>query len=141
MKGDINKTGFFYISLFVERTFRELFAAYQLTLEDPSASPEARLLKLFRLHRAYAHAHPNAYTLAYSTRDPELRADPAKLERQALAVQQVMAAISGRSRPLEALAHGFVMLELGEQLQRGGDLGAAFEAAVQAYLRGWRGEG
>jgi len=134
------------LRLVVERTFRELFAAYQPALEDPSASPEERLLKLFRLHRAYAHAHPNAYTLAYSTRDPELRADPAELERQAITIQQVMAGISGRERSLEALrgalalVHGFVMLELGEQLQRGGDLGAAFEAAVEAYLRGWKGE-
>ncbi len=83
------------LRLVVERTFRELFAAYQPALEDPSASPKERLLRLFRLHRAYAHAHPNAYTLAYSTRDPELRADPAELESQAIAVQQVMAGISG----------------------------------------------
>ena len=127
----------------VERTFRELFEAYRPALEDQNASPKERLRRILRLHREYALSHPNAYTLAYSTRDPELRADPAELERQALAVQEIMAQVSGGERSLEALrgalalAHGFVTLELREQLQRGGDLGAAFEASVEAYLRGW----
>jgi hypothetical protein len=38
-----------------------------------------------------------------------------------------------------ALAHGFATPELREQLQRGGDLGAAYEAAAEAYLRCWKG--
>jgi AcrR family transcriptional regulator len=130
----------------VERTFRGLFAAYQPALLAEGLSPEECLKRIFRLHREYAHAHPNAYTLAYSTRDPEMRADPVELEQQAIAVQQVMAQVSGEGQSLPALrgalalVHGFVTLELREQLQRGGDLGAAFEASVEAYLRGWRGE-
>ncbi len=30
------------------------------------------------------------------------------------------------------------MLELNGQFRRGGDLGAAFEAAIAAYLAGWQ---
>ena len=130
----------------IERTFRELFAAYQPALQAEGTSAEERLRRVFRLHRNYAHAHPNAYILAYTTCDPDLRADPVELEGQALALQGVMAEISGEERSLPALrgalalAHGFVMLELREQLQRGGDLGQAFEASVEAYLRGWEQE-
>jgi hypothetical protein len=36
-----------------------------------------------------------------------------------------------------ALVHGYVMLELKNQFQHGGDLRLAFEASVRAYLRGW----
>ena len=54
-----------------------------------------------------------------------------------------MAQITGEAQSLAALrgalalVHGFVMLELKGQLEREGDVGAAFAAAVQAYLQGW----
>ena len=78
-----------------------------------------------------------------SATEPELRADPARLEQQVLPIEALMAAIVGPERALVALrgalalVHGFVMLELGQQLRRGGDLDAAFAAAVEAYLAGW----
>jgi AcrR family transcriptional regulator len=127
----------------IERTFRKLFEAYQVTLQNAGATPEEQLLALFRAHRDFAHANPNAYILAYTTTTPELRGDPAELEAQAIVVQKIMAQISGNEQSLSALrgalalVHGFVMLELKDQLQRGGDLNEAFDASINAYLRGW----
>ena len=105
--------------------------------------PRAQLLALARAQRAFAHAHPAAYLLAFTTTAPEQRPDAAGLEQSALPLQALMAAISGEAQSLPALRgalaliHGFVMLELKAQFQRGGDLDSAFEAALAAYLDGW----
>jgi len=62
-------------------------------------------------------------------------------------VQEIMAKITDQEQSLPtlrgalALVHGFVMLELKDQLQRGGDLTWAFDASVNAYLRGWKSVG
>jgi len=131
----------------IERTFRNQFEAYESALMGTGADPEEQLLALFHAHRELAHANPNAYILAYTTTAPELRSDPAELEKQAVIVQQIMAEITGQEQSLSALrgalalVHGFVMLELKEQLQRGGDLTMAFDASVRAYLRGWKSGG
>ena len=128
----------------IESTFRKLFEVYKTTLADPGKDPADQLHALFHAHRAFAHANPNTYILAYTTTDPELRTDPDELEQQAIVVQKVMAQITGETQSLPALrgalalVHGFVMLELNEQLQRGGDLTQAFDTAVSAYLRGWQ---
>ena len=64
-----------------------------------------------------------------------------------LPIQAVMAEISGQERSLAALrgalalVHGFVMLELTNQLRRGGSLEEAFTESAAAYLRGWQNEG
>lgn len=128
----------------IEQTYRRLFQAYQDALRLSPEGPEERLLALFHAHRSFAHANPNTYFLAYTATDPELRTDPGYLEGQAVTIQQIMAQISGNESSLAALrgalalVHGFVMLELKNQLQRGGDLSAAFDVSVKAYLRGWQ---
>jgi AcrR family transcriptional regulator len=127
----------------IERTYRKMFAAYEITLQKAGEDPGERLRALFHAHRSFALANPNTYILAYTATDPELRADPVELEQQAIVLQQIMAQISGQEDSLSALrgalalVHGFAMLEINEQLQRGGDLTKAFDAAVNAYLRGW----
>lgn len=127
----------------IEHTFDKLNEAYGKALKDTTDDPVERLLSLFRAHRNFAHANPNTYILAYTTTAPELRTDPEKLERQAIPIQEIMAQISGSEASLSALrgalalVHGFVMLELKEQFQRGGDLTQAYEACIDAYLRGW----
>ena len=137
-----NKTAL--LQAVIEQTYRRLFQAYQEALSSMSEDPEERLLALFHAHRAFAHANPNTYFLAYTATDPALRTDPGYLEGQAVPIQQIMARISGEDQSLAALrgalalVHGFVMLELKNQLQRGGDLSAAFDDAVKAYLRGWQ---
>lgn len=128
----------------IEQTFRRLFQTYQETMSSTTEAPEERLKALFHTHRSFAHANPNTYILAYTTTDPELRTDPVYLEGQAINIQRIMAQISGEERSLDALrgalalVHGFVMLELKEQLQRGGDLSNSFDASINAYLHGWQ---
>jgi hypothetical protein len=46
---------------------------------------------------------------------------------------QSLAALRG----LLALVHGFVMLEMNNQLRRSGSLEEAFTQSAAAYLRGW----
>lgn len=128
----------------IAQTLQELFEAYELAMSDRKDPPFERLIRLFHVHRDFAHANPNAYILAYTTTDPALRVDADELERQAIIVQEIMAEISGKARSLPALrgalalVHGFVMLELKDQLQRGGDLTDAFDQSIRAYLRGWK---
>jgi len=127
----------------IEQTYRRLFEAYQSALGSTEQDPQAMLLGLFHAHRSFALANPHTYFLAFTATDPELRTDPGYLEGQAVPIQQIMAHISGEDQSLAALrgalalVHGFVMLELKNQLQRGGSLSDDFDAAVKAYLRGW----
>jgi hypothetical protein len=82
--------------------------------------------------------------LAYAVQNPELRADPNMLLERAISVQKIMVKISGEEnslpalRGLLALIHGYIMLELNGQFQRGGDLSLTFEEIVSAYLQGWQ---
>jgi AcrR family transcriptional regulator len=126
------------------RTFGDLSATFATALQQVGDGPEARLWALFRAHRAFAHANPATYTLAFSSSGPGERGDEQQLTLSILPVQAIMAEISGEAHSLAALrgalalVHGFVMLELNNQLQRGGDLTEAFEASVAAYIAGWR---
>ncbi|MBV9787874.1 MAG: TetR/AcrR family transcriptional regulator [Chloroflexi bacterium] len=128
----------------IVQTYELLFAAYSRALSEAGDDPKARLLALLRAHRAFAHANPSTYMLAFTTTAPEQRMNQQALEQLALPIQELMAALVGAERSLTALrgalalVHGFVMLELNEQLQRGGDLSAAFDESIQAYLSGWQ---
>lgn len=125
-------------------TYRQLFLAYQTALRTAGDLPRERMLALFRAHRAFAHANPETYLLAYTTTVPEQRADERVLEQMALPIQELMSAISGPERSLAALrgalalVHGFVMLELKDQLKRAGNLTEAFEESIAAYVAGWQ---
>ncbi len=125
------------------RSFEQLNAAYGAALADTEQLPQAQLRAICRAHRAFAHAHPRAYTLAMTTRADQQRPDQHSLEQIALPIQALMAELAGAEqalvalRGLFALIHGFVMLELHDQLRRGGDLEATFEAVVEAYVAGW----
>jgi AcrR family transcriptional regulator len=125
------------------QTYQDLFQAYAQAQAAAGPDPKSQLLAVFRAHRAFAHAHPAAYVLAFTTTAPDERADARMLERFAVSLQAVVAALTGPEQALNALrgalalVHGFVMLELKAQFQRGGDLTEAYEAAVAAYLAGW----
>ncbi len=129
-----------------ENTLRGLFEAYELALAsvDTGSAPEDKLMAIFRAHRTFAHANPVAYGQAFSAAEPGSRGDERALVRMVLPIQSIMADIAGEDASLNALrgalalVHGFVMLELNKQFQRGGDLTAAFEAAIAAYVAGWR---
>lgn len=124
----------------ISLTFRRLFEAYDTALAAAGDEPRARLMAILRAHRAFAHANPETYMLAFTGPAPDERA----LEQMALPIQAIMTAVAGPERSLPALrgalalVHGFVMLELNHQFRRGGDLTEAFEAAIAAYLAGWQ---
>jgi AcrR family transcriptional regulator len=124
-------------------TMQRMFAEIDGTLNTAPDEPAARLMQIARVYRDFAHANPHTYILAMSDPDPARQPDPEYLVQLALPLQALIATISGEGaslpalRGLLALIHGFVMLELADKLQRGGDLGAAYEASVGALLRGW----
>lgn len=125
-------------------TSQQLIEMLKQTAVQTNGSPDEQLTALFLAYRHFAHAHPNCYILAFTNNDDALRPDEDLLEQMVLPIEEWMTAVSGVENSLAALrgamalVHGFVMLELHNQLRRGGDLAADFEAAVQAYLRGWQ---
>ena len=128
----------------IEQTFVKLFHAYDVALENAGENPTEKLLSMARAQHTFAHANPNTYMLAYAAQDPELRTDPNMLLERALTIQKIITQISGAEKSLTALrgllalVHGFIMLELNGQLQRGGDLSLTLEECVRAYLQGWQ---
>jgi AcrR family transcriptional regulator len=132
------------IQLVNARTFELLFAAYQQAREDAPGEPHEQLRVIMLAHRAFAGAHPVTYGLAFTSAAPAERPADQVLANLATPIQALMAAISGPERALAALrgalalTHGFAMLEINQQLRRGGDLNEAFVQSIDAYLRGWR---
>jgi AcrR family transcriptional regulator len=128
-----------------ERTSAALVEAVRVAGEGARDDPAARILAMARAYRAFAQAHPAAYGLAFAPQDPAARPDPALLEQMVLPLQALVAAVSGEAdsltalRGLWALLHGYVLLELADQMQRGGDLAATFTRVVEAYVQGWAG--
>lgn len=124
-----------------EVTLAQLFGELEAA-RDVSAEPEAQFLALAHAYRRFAHTHPQTYVLAFTT--PDERPDENLLVQMVLPIQGIVAQIAGQAQSLAALRgalaliHGFVMLELNRQLQRGGDLDVAFAQSVGAYLAGWR---
>lgn len=127
-------------------TIALLFAAYERAAPEAGGVPAEQMRQLMRAHRAFARAHPITYALAFTTTASEERPSEQLLEGLAQPLQALMAAISGPERALAALrgalalVHGFAMLEIGQQLRRGGDLDDAFAQSIDAYLHGWQRE-
>ncbi len=125
-------------------TSQQLFQAFDRALQAAPTLPAARLLAVFRAQRAFAQANPHCYALLFNTIAPAEQADEQMLEQLALPLQELIGRLAGPEHALAALrgalalVHGFVTLELNGQFRRGGDLGAAFEAAIAAYLAGWQ---
>jgi AcrR family transcriptional regulator len=125
-----------------EGTIAELIAAMQEAGNQQTGTPQAQLLAILQRFRHFAHAHPHCYLLFFTAQIGDTRPDEAWLVELVLPLQALMAQITGAAGALSALrgalalAHGFVMLELHQQLQRGGDLAAAYTQAITAYLRG-----
>jgi len=123
-------------------TVSQLMATLRAAGEHDQDTPQAQLLVILQAFRHFAHAHPRTYLLCFTAQAGESRPDEAWLVEMVLPMQALMAQISGEAAALGALrgalalAHGFVLLELNQQLQRGGDLGADYTQAIEAYLRG-----
>jgi hypothetical protein len=93
-------------------------------------------------YRDFALAHPVTLRLAFGDLAPDSRPDPAALEALALPLQAAVAALAGEAASLSALRgfwaliHGFVILEVNGQFQRGGDLREALLYAIDTYTSG-----
>lgn len=124
-------------------TFEKLFAAYAAALQQQAGDTRGKLLAVCHAHRDFAHASPRTYALAFTSTLFAQRPSAELLEQLVLPVQALTAELVGEERSLAALRgllalmHGFAMLEINDQLRRGGDLTQAYEAAVDAYLTGW----
>ena len=124
-------------------TITDLISTIQASVQSAPTDSRLRITEMAVTYRAYAHAHPAAYVLAYSASSPDMRVPADRAEALVLPLQALMAEISGEDhslaalRGLLALVHGFVMLEFAGQYRRGGDLSAAFEQSVSAYVAGW----
>lgn len=125
-------------------TSQQLVEALRAAAAVAPAEPAARWLAIAQAYWMFAHQYPATYGLAFTNTLTELRPDENASETLALPLQALMAQVVGESESLPALRgawaliHGFVMLELSGQFRRGGDLDAAFEKSVQAYIAGWR---
>lgn len=125
------------------QTVQELFAAYQQALVTVRGDAAVQLTAVLHAHRTFAHTRPQCYMLALANPNDAQRPDEDVLVQIALPIQAIVAQITGEAHALAALrgalalVHGFVMLELNNQLRRGGDLTADFGQAVNAYIQGW----
>ncbi len=123
-------------------TLQKLFdgIANAIPADNP---PLEQMTAVLRTYRQFALSHPHTYELVYQ-HNPAARPDENILVQLILPIQEIMAGVTGPEKSLAALrgalalAHGFVMLEIKQQLQRGGDLDADFQQVVKAYLNGWQ---
>lgn len=124
------------------RTVERLITVMKTAAESASGSDAERVLQMGVAYRQFAHGQPKAYALAFGATEQASRPDAAVMAALAQEIQAVIEPISGGAgslaalRGLWALVHGFVMIELAEQFQRGGDLDVTYETALRAYIRG-----
>lgn len=125
------------------RTSQALVAALRQAVDETAGQePRDQFRAMASAYRAFAFGHPVTFVMAFSALAPEDRPDPALLEQLALPLQASMASLVGEDtslgalRGLWALVHGFAILELNGQFQRGGDLEQTLTAAVDAYITG-----
>jgi hypothetical protein len=118
-------------------------SAIREAIDATSGESRDQIEIMMHAYRAFAHQFPATYGLVFTNTIAELRGDPEQAEQLALPLQALTAQIAGEADSLAALrgawalVHGFVMLELSGQFQRGGSLDEAFQKAVEAYVRGW----
>lgn len=110
---------------------------------DSGLPARSQLMQIAQAYRQFVHDYPRTYSLAYTNSDDAVRFDEQQAEQGVLPLQSLIAEISGEADSLAAirgafaLLHGWALLELSQQFRRGGDLNAAFNRAIQAYLDGW----
>jgi AcrR family transcriptional regulator len=102
-----------------------------------------RLVKVAMAYRQYAHEHPICYELAMSN-NAEIKPGLDMQVQLVLPLQALFAQLIDEADSLAALRgayamlHGWVSLEIGQQLRREGDLSEHFEQSFRAYLADWQ---
>jgi AcrR family transcriptional regulator len=124
-----------------EVTTKQMMESLHTAASDSPASE--RLLAVAHAFRRFSREHPIAYQLAFSANLDE-RPSAELREALVLPLQKLFAELLGEENAFPALRgayaflHGWVMLELSQQFERGGDLDAHFEQAFRAFLQGWQ---
>lgn len=113
-----------------------------LRRETLGPSPKLRLIAMANAYRRFGLAAPNRYRAIYSGNafnDPEIRAaclfsaQPLFEELQVAGIPE--ARMLPYSRTLVAFLHGFVLMEIGNAFNLGGDVNEAFSASLETILR------
>jgi AcrR family transcriptional regulator len=125
-----------------ERTTREMME-HLYTAAEPSLVASERMVAVAKAFRQFVHDNPASYMLSSNTPPDETRPDADERENLAIPLQEMFAEITGDADSLAAIRgayafiHGWVVLEVMQQFERGGDLDAHFERSFRAYIGGW----
>lgn len=125
-----------------ERTTREMIAQLYEAADERLPARE-RLIALALAFRQFVHENPACYMLSSNTPPDETRPDADEREELVIPLQTIFSEITGEDDSLAAIRgayafmHGWVILEVMQQFERGGDLEANFERAFRAYIAGW----
>lgn len=126
-----------------EETIKGLFDVLYEAMRVRGSLNE-RVLAVARAYRQYAHDNPVTYQLVFINTDPELQLSNDMLVPMVSPMQDLFREICGEEQSLPALrgmlamVHGWTMLELANQLRRGGDLNTHYEQVIRAYVTGLR---
>ena len=105
-----------------------------------------RMMAIADAYRQFAHENPACYILAFANPEPDIRPEAEEREQLVLPLQEIFAELVGEEQSFAAIRaayaflHGWVMLEITGQFERGGNLDAHFELAFRAFLQGWQSE-
>lgn len=111
---------------------------------DHDVPLQEQLISLAHTYRAFAHENRLTYGLLMTNTIEDIQPPDEVLAQNVLPLQALFAQWVGENDSLPALRgafallHGWSMLENANQLRRGGDLDAHFEASFRAYIAGWR---
>ncbi len=123
-------------------TIQGLVGAMQSAISKET-DPRAALIDMAQAYRTFAHTNPNGYTLVFARLSPDTAPAAELSELLSLPLQKAWSAAFGEGESLSglrgawALLHGYVMLELNGQFQRGGDVAAMSMQAFEHYIAGW----
>lgn len=125
-----------------EGTTRQMMDALYHAADDKDSATE-RLMAVAKAFRHFVHENPACYMLSANTPNDETRPDADEREALVLPLQQIFTDITGKDDSLAgirgayAFLHGWAILEVTEQFERGGNLEADFERSFRAYMSGW----
>lgn len=114
-----------------------------LRRETEGATPKARLCSMAQAYRRFGKAAPNRYRVIYSGNaftDPDIReaclfaAQPLFEELRAAGIAEDR--VLPVSRTMVPFLHGFVLMEIGNAFNLGGDVDEAFDMALETILAG-----